>query len=616
MEEFHNGFAEKARSWGYQGSMEAADSAEIEMFKAMDEDNSGFISYDEFKNYMDQITGELLQENKKIANEKYEIAREKDRLREKEEAMEYSMKANENYEITPTAEDENVYTRYNVPAVVVANAGTQKTYVNPKATTKSVTMGTSMGTSMDDDGPMSWNQFDNTANNNIIINDGNNNSDSLTNSVLYGTKENEQSMEIMNKLDNEDTLFRDDAALLAKIIKRYRAGLKYVFNFYSRTNAGNTAMRATRGVATFEAIAVEHSGVSRIMFRRFCADFNLLREDGAKARRVRRKVDDLCLTPEECMAIFDQHARKLSIVSSISRGKGVLFQNEFAACLAQLADTLMEPYSEAYPKTWRRVHAIFGRLDFGNILELRKRLRGKTGFGIGDGEPTGHGSTKEFAFKQGFSYELQPRDWPNAPLTPLPKKKSRVLGSNGFEDPLLVTERNTMQLQIAEEFEKDIIDFGDVDRIKEELYGVKRKEDKDMSGFSNDPNQLKIGASSSIKHVTGAENPEDVNSFLDDLGLTYGLEHKALMQNRHNGSNNRRRNNNNNNRRRRLSNNAINNTNNSNDRMMAKGTIKRGGNNNNKGAKPVPPRRKSKKKNSQQRVSPKRRFITTQYDNL
>ena len=271
MEEFHNGFAEKARSWGYQGSMEAADSAEIEMFKAMDEDNSGFISYDEFKNYMDQITGELLQENKKIANEKYEIAREKDRLREKEEAMEYSMKANENYEITPTAEDENVYTRYNVPAVVVANAGTQKTYVNPKATTKSVTMGTSMGTSMDDDGPMSWNQFDNTANNNIIINDGNNSNDSLTNSVLYGTKENEQSMEIMNKLDNEDTLFRDDAALLAKIIKRYRAGLKYVFNFYSRTNAGNTAMRATRGVATFEAIAVEHSGVSRIMFRRFCA---------------------------------------------------------------------------------------------------------------------------------------------------------------------------------------------------------------------------------------------------------------------------------------------------------------------------------------------------------
>ena len=65
----------------------------------------------------------------------------------------------------------------------------------------------------------------------------------------------------------------------------------------------------------------------------------------------------------------------MKIVSSVSRGKGVLFQNEFAACLAQLADTLMEPYSITYPKTWRRVHAIFGRLDFGNILELRKRLK-------------------------------------------------------------------------------------------------------------------------------------------------------------------------------------------------------------------------------------------------
>ena len=278
----------------------------------------------------------------------------------------------------------------------------------------------------------------------------------------------------MTTLDKEETLFRDDAALLAKIIRRYRPGLKYVFDFYSRTNAGNTAMRATRGVATFEAIAVEHSGVSRIMFRRFCADFNLLREDGAKARRLRRKIDDLCLTPEECMAIFDQHARKLKIVSSVSRGKGVLFQNEFAACLAQLADTLMEPYSVAYPKTWRRVHAIFGRLDFGNILELRKRLKGKTGFGVGDGEPTGHGSTKEFAYKQGFSYELQPRDWPNAPLTPLPKKTSRISGSNGFEDPLMVNERNTMRLQIAEEFEQDMLDFGDIDKVKQELYGVKR----------------------------------------------------------------------------------------------------------------------------------------------
>ena len=189
--------------------------------------------------------------------------------------------------------------------------------------------------------------------------------------------------------NQEKSLWRDDGVMLSKIIRRYRPGIKYIFNFYSRTNAGNTAARASRGVATFEAIACEHSGVSRIMFRRLCADFGLLREDKAKARRIRRRIGDLCLLPEECMAIFDQHARNVNMVSSVNKGRGVLLQNEFAACLAQLADTVMEPYAEAYPATWRRVHAIFGRLDFGNILELRKRMRGKTGFGIGDGEHLG-----------------------------------------------------------------------------------------------------------------------------------------------------------------------------------------------------------------------------------
>ena len=157
MEEFHAGFAAKSREWGYHGSMDAADSAEMEMFRAMDADSGGYISYDEFKSYMDALTDSFLQENKDMANEKYKIARENDRAREREEAMEHSMKANENYEVTDPASEDGVYTRYNIPAVVVANAGTQKDYENPKAT-KSV----SMGTSMDDDGPLGWNQFDGT----------------------------------------------------------------------------------------------------------------------------------------------------------------------------------------------------------------------------------------------------------------------------------------------------------------------------------------------------------------------------------------------------------------------------------------------------------------------
>ena len=133
MEEFHAGFAAKSREWGYEGSMEAADSAEMEMFRAMDADSSGYISYDEFKSYMDSLTDSLLQENKDIANEKYKVARENDRARDRAEAMEYSMKANENYEVADPASEDGVYTRYNKAAVVVANAGTQKDIREPKS---------------------------------------------------------------------------------------------------------------------------------------------------------------------------------------------------------------------------------------------------------------------------------------------------------------------------------------------------------------------------------------------------------------------------------------------------------------------------------------------------
>ena len=255
MEEFHAGFEAKSREWGYEGSMEAADSAEMEMFRAMDADSSGYISYDEFKSYMDSLTDSLLQENKDIANEKYKVARENDRARDRAEGMEYSMKANENYEVADPASEDGVYTRYNKAAVVVANAGTQKAYENPKAT-KSV----SMGTSMDDDGPLSWNQFDG----NLGMSDSANGF-----AMLNGFQEEAENEKIMTTLDKEETLFRDDAALLAKIIRRYRPGLKYVFDFYSRTNAGNTAMRATRAWQRSKPLQWSTAGSAALCFAAF-----------------------------------------------------------------------------------------------------------------------------------------------------------------------------------------------------------------------------------------------------------------------------------------------------------------------------------------------------------
>ena len=90
----------------------------------------------------------------------------------------------------------------------------------------------------------------------------------------------------------------------------------------------------------------------------------------------------------------------------------------------------------------------------------------------------------------------------------------------------MVNERNTMRLQIAEEFEQDLLDFGDIDKVKQELYGVQKG--------SNENADKDRKFSFSTKLTSGADNPDEVNSFLDDLGLTYGLEHKTLMQSKKN----------------------------------------------------------------------------------
>ena len=158
----------------------------------------------------------------------------------------------------------------------------------------------------------------------------------------------------------------------------------------------------------------------------------------------------------------------------------------------------------------------------------------------------------------------------------------------------MVNERNTMRLQIAEEFEQDLLDFGDIDKVKQELYGVQKG--------SNENADKDRKFSFSTKLTSGADNPDEVNSFLDDLGLTYGLEHKTLMQSKKNQNSPRRR------RGRGVPNRT----------RAVKGTVQRspkatGGI---KRQKPIPPKRGKVSPTRSQRVSPKRRFITTQYDTL
>ena len=143
---------------------------------------------------------------------------------------------------------------------------------------------------------------------------------------------------------------------------------------------------------------------------------------------------------------------------------------------------------------------------------------------------------------------------------------------------------------------QDLLDFGDIDKVKQELYGVQRG--------SNENADKDRKFSFSTKLTSGADNPDEVNSFLDDLGLTYGLEHKTLMQSKSKKNQNVPR--------RRRAKGVQNRT------RVVKGTVQRSpkATSGKQRQKPIPPKRGKVSPMRSQRVSPKRRFITTQYDTL
>ena len=210
----------------------------------------------------------------------------------------------------------------------------------------------------------------------------------------------------------------DRKIMLVKILRKYRRGLHTAFEFYCKANIGSVKQ------FTFDQMREEHGGVNLLMFRRMCKDFNLTHDPRAKFNPKSKIVEEMIrpyITKEEIDAIFRRHAQHLKRVSSISHGKGILNEAQFAAAFAQIAVVLLreEPWCERYPEEWRRVDAIFARLDVNNNVLLRKRLRGFGGFSKGDGDIGSRAGGNPTVVKcRGFSFNLR---LPGDPVTPPPE---------------------------------------------------------------------------------------------------------------------------------------------------------------------------------------------------
>ena len=179
----------------------------------------------------------------------------------------------------------------------------------------------------------------------------------------------------------------------------------------------------------------EHSGVNLVMFEMACRDLDLLAD---RRLHFQPKAKLLSYTDVEVFAgpylthaeidtIFKRHSQHLKRISSVSHGKGVLNEAQFAAAFAQLAVVLMKdsPWCERYKEEWRRVDALFSRLDIGNVPALRNRMKGNGGFRNGDGDLRGRDGKVPKNERKGFSYPLR---LVGDPVTPPPESSRRRRG--------------------------------------------------------------------------------------------------------------------------------------------------------------------------------------------
>jgi len=499
LDEFRDAFAERAELWGYGEAFSSARTKELGLFEAIDVDKDSSISWVEFERY---LTNEK-NKKQKIAAAAAAAAEEKakaiDQAKKQKEIDDTNAKVDEHFEDDDECELENLKMKLstknqNADAI---NGGAITENVRRRRNPKSVQVSDSVAQQRPNNNRRTQQQSSNQ----------------MSSSRTQGSSSNSPPLPSMSVPQDERPPMGtpDRKIMLVKILRKYRKGLHTTFEFYSKANIGSVKQ------FTFDQMREEHSGVNLLMFRRMCNDFALTHNPRAKFDPKSKAIEEMIrpyITKEEIDAIFRRHAQHLKRVSSISHGKGILNEAQYAAAFAQIAVVLLreDPWCDRYPEEWRRVDAIFSRLDVNNNVLLRKRLRGFGGFSVGNGDIQDRKGGRPTVYKpKGFSFNLR---LPGDPVTPPPdstRPRRRMRDSNGN------TQSSSSMMNDGPDQQRMAQQAADNDDTKMTVSLAAEFGIDDMSGSGNNP----YGTTSSAQYG-------DVTSMLDNLGLTYGLDSSRL----------------------------------------------------------------------------------------
>ena len=451
IENFHVAFIDSAKAWGYDISNITSPADELKIFEDMKSKNRDKVTWPEFHDHMYELAhGESKRHADKIIKRSQDLDREK----RKHEARKHRESIDKLVEYETDSGDEREL-----------NTDTTPTEKGPKKAPNSTRL-----------------------------------SPAMPKTVRRGGEESTQPIVL-----DENTDYSEKQMLIS-IFRKYRQGLHRLFMFYSKGNMGAYAGRS------FDQISKEHSGVNMTMFRLMVKDLGLVTEkrlkykiEAARKRYEREgKVGEMPFeqyvnesrpytTLEVVEKCFLENSTHLKAVSSVSKGKGILSKPQFTMALARVAVKVLDafPWKERYLESWRRVDAVFGRLDLNNISELNKRLRGKGGFCKGDGDTTGHVGSVPTSPKLSLSYPLRlPGDPPTPPPSPISNKshpgsnisvanlpknrkqkrfsRNKILDGDGL--PPAQRQSNRMTISLAAEFGIDDTTY-DFNNPRESFYG-------------------------------------------------------------------------------------------------------------------------------------------------
>jgi adenylate kinase family enzyme len=429
LDEFRDAFADRAELWGYAKAFSADRTKDMGLFEAIDADNDNIISWDEFEAYFLAEKNKREMTRAKEAALVQQTARAVDREKDLEAAAEHREKLDD-YATDEECELEDLRKMSQQNQAGATSTARERRNRNPKVASNRARGGPPQAV-----GGRARGGKDRRGR--AAASTSAQRAPAAVATGRYQPSAPEESSES----ERPPMGTPDRKIMLVKILRKYRRGLHTAFEFYCKANIGSVKQ------FTFDQMREEHGGVNLLMFRRMCKDFSLTHDPRAKFNPKSKAVEEMIrpyITKEEIDAIFRRHAQHLKRVSSISHGKGILNEAQFAAAFAQIAVVLLreEPWCERYPEEWRRVDAIFARLDVNNNVLLRKRLRGFGGFSKGDGDIGSRAGGKPTVVKcRGFSFNLR---LPGDPVTPPPESTRPKFGNRMRE------QKDIREMQAAE----------------------------------------------------------------------------------------------------------------------------------------------------------------------